>query len=164
MKTLLLLRHAKAENGTAGLPDFDRTLNDRGRKEAQAVGAFIRKENLALDLVLSSSAKRAHETTDLVLASAGLEVEVRYEQDMYEATPMRLVDVVSQIEDDHSTVLLVGHNPAMEELIGLLTDRAEPMATATLAKIDLRATSWSKVLEDKGSLDWIIKPKELVED
>jgi phosphohistidine phosphatase len=164
MKTLLLLRHAKAENGGAGLPDFDRTLNDRGRKEAQAVGAFIRKQNLALDLVLSSSVKRARETTGLVLASADLEVEVHYEQDMYEASPMRLVEVVSQIEEERSTVLLVGHNPGMGELLRLLTDRAEQMATATLAKIDLKGPNWSKVFENKGSLDWMVKPAELVED
>jgi phosphohistidine phosphatase len=162
MKTLLLLRHAKAENGSAGLPDVDRTLNDRGRRDAQAVGAFIRKQNLALDLVLSSSAKRARETTDLVLASADLEVEKRYEQDLYEASPLRLVEVISQIEEERSRVLLVGHNPGMEELLRLLTDRVEQMATATLAKIDLKAASWSKVLEDKGSLDWIVKPTELV--
>ena len=164
MKTLLLLRHAKAENGGAALPDLDRALNDRGRKEAQAVGTFIRKQDLALDLVLSSSAERTRETTELVVASADPAVEVRYEQRIYEAGPLRLLEVVSQIEEECSTVLLVGHNPGMEELLQLLTDRAEHMATGTLAKIDLKASDWSKVTEEKGSLDWIVKPKELASD
>ena len=163
MKTLVLLRHAKAEDGNAGLPDFDRALNDRGRKEAQAVGTFIRKQNLALELVLSSPAQRARETAALVLASADQDVEVRYDQCIYEAGPLRLLEAVTQIEDERSMVLLVGHNPGMEELLQLLTDRVEHMATGALAKIDLQAASWSKVLEDKSSLDWIVKPKELAE-
>ena len=146
MKTLVLLRHAKAENGNTGLSDSDRALNERGRKEAQAVGTFIRKQDLALDLVLSSSAERTRETTELVVASADLAVEVRYEQRIYEAGPLRLLEVVSQIEDERNTVLLVGHNPGMEELLRLLTDRAEHMATGTLAKIDLNVDKWADVL------------------
>ena len=163
MKTLVFLRHAKAENGSAGSPDFDRALNDRGRKEAQAVGVFIREQNLGLDLVLSSTAKRARETTELILASANLAVDVRYDQRIYEAGPLRLLEVVSQIEEERSSVLLVGHNPGIEELLQLLTGCLEHMATGTLAKIDLKAVGWSEVVEEKGSLDWIVKPKNLAD-
>ena len=172
MKTLFLLRHAKAEDGGDGLPDFDRALNDRGRKEARAVGIFLRKRNVRLDLVLSSPAVRARETTELVLGSAELALEVHYDQRIYEAGPPRLLEVVSQLEDEMSTVLLVGHNPGLEELLSLLTDRIEHMATGTLAKVDLNAAGpdagsprgvreWRKVLEEKGTLDWMVKPKEL---
>jgi phosphohistidine phosphatase len=164
MKTVLLLRHAKAENGSASSPDLERALNDRGKKEAQAVGTSIQEQNLRLDLVLSSTARRARETTELVLASASLAVDVRYDQRIYEAGPLRLLEVVSQIEEGRSSVLLVGHNPGIEELLQLLTGRLERMATGTLAKIDLKAAGWSKVVEEKGSLDWIVKPKELAED
>jgi phosphohistidine phosphatase len=164
MKTLVLLRHAKAENGSADLPDFDRALNDRGRKESQAVGTFMRKQNLALELLVSSSARRARETTELALASAQLAVEVRYDQRVYEAGPLRLLEVISEIEEERSIVLLVGHNPGFEELLSLLTGRAELMATGTLARINLKADKWLNVLEEKGSLDWIVKPKELAED
>ncbi len=164
MRTLLLLRHAKSQNAEAGLPDFDRALNDRGRKEAQAVGTFMRKQSLRLDLVVSSPARRARETTELVLASADLPVEVRYDQRVYEAGPLRLLEVLSQIEEERNTVLLVGHNPGFEELVRLLTDRLEHMATGTLAKIDLEAVGWSKLPEEKGTLDWILKPKDPAED
>ena len=172
MKKLFLLRHAKAERGGDGLPDFDRALNDRGRKEARAVGTFIRKQNVGLDLVLSSSAVRARETTELVLGSGELALEVRYDQRIYEAGPLRLLEVISQLEDEMSAVLLVGHNPGLEELLSLLTDRIEQMATGTLAKIDFNAAGpdagsprgvreWRKVLEEKGALDWTVKPQEL---
>jgi phosphohistidine phosphatase len=164
MKTLILLRHAKAENGSARSPDYDRALNDRGRKEANAVGTFLRKQGLALELAVSSPAKRARETTELALASAGLPVEVRYEQRVYEAGPMRLMEVISEIEEERSLVLLVGHNPGLEELLALLTGRAESMATGTLARIDLKGDQWHQSLEEKGRLDWIVKPKELAEE
>jgi phosphohistidine phosphatase len=163
MKTLLLLRHAKSSWNDSGLQDFDRPLNGRGRKAAEAIGRFIRKQRVAPDLLLSSPALRARETIETIMKTAKLQSELRFDQRIYEAGPLRLLEVVSQIEEDRSTVLLVGHNPGMEELLQLLTGSTEHMATATLAKIDFKAASWSKVLEEKGSLDWFVKPKELAE-
>ena len=161
MKTLFLLRHAKAENAAPGLTDLNRALNSRGRNEAQAIGTFLKKQNIKFDRVLCSPAVRARETTELVLQSAELAANVRYDQRIYEAGPRRLLEVISEIEEDLSVVLLVGHNPGMEELLQLLTGSLEQLATGTLAKIDLAAAEWSKVREGKASLDWIVKPKEL---
>lgn len=161
MKTLLLLRHAKAENSSPGSSDLNRKLNERGRKEAQAIGKFIKKQNLKFDLVLSSPAERARETTALVLDSAEIPSLVRYDQQIYEASPLRLLEVISKVEEDISAILLVGHNPGMEELVQLLTDRVEQLATATLVKVNLSADQWSKTHEDKALLDWIVRPKEL---
>ncbi|MGH9929389.1 MAG: SixA phosphatase family protein, partial [Pyrinomonadaceae bacterium] len=88
----------------------------------------------------------------------------RYDQRIYEAGPLQLLEAISEIEDHTSAVLMVGHNPGMEELLQLLTDRVEQMAPGTLAKINLAADEWSKIKEDNAnlcSLDWIVKPKEL---
>jgi phosphohistidine phosphatase len=160
MKTLFLLRHAKAENSAAGLADPSRALNERGRIEAQAVGTFLKKQNVKLDLVLCSTAVRARETTELVLAAAEVTTKVRYDGRIYEASPLRLLEVIAEIEDDSNSVLLVGHNPGMEELLQLLTSRVERMAAAALAKIELHAGEWSGVREDMATLDWIVKPGE----
>ena len=160
MKTLLLLRHAKAENAAPGLTDLNRALNERGRREARAVGTFIKEQGLKFDLVLCSPAVRARQTTELVLAAAGLAANVRYDQRIYEAGPLRLLEVISEIEVDTSAILMVGHNPGIEELLQLLTDHNEQMGTGTLAKIELNADEWSKVLEGKASLDRIVKPTE----
>ena len=161
MKTLFLLRHAKAENAALGLTDLNRALNSRGRNEAQAIGTFLKKQNQKFDLVLCSTAVRARETTELVLAAAELAANVRYDQRIYEAGPRRLLEVISEIEEDLSVVLLVGHNPGMEELLQVLTDRVEQLATGTLAKIDLAAAEWSKAREGSGTLDLIVKPQAL---
>jgi phosphohistidine phosphatase len=157
MKTLFLLRHAKSENAAPGLTDLNRSLNERGRKEAQALGQYIKKENIRFDLVLCSTAVRARETTELVLASAELTSNVRDDQRIYEAGALRLLEVISESEQSAKAVLVVGHNPALEELIQLLTDHAAQMPTCTLARIDLNVEEWSNVSENTGNLDWLIK-------
>jgi phosphohistidine phosphatase len=164
MKTLLLLRHAKAENDAPGLTDLDRALNERGETEARSIGTFIKQQNLKLDLVLCSTAVRARQTAELALAAAQLAVSVLYDQRIYETSPGRLLEVITEVENGVSTILLVGHNPAMEQLLGALTGRLEPMATGTLARIDFDTDAWSGVVEDKGSLVWIQRPEGLATD
>ena len=161
MKTLFLLRHAKAENAVAGSTDLDRGLNERGQHEAQAIGAFIKRQNLRFDWVLCSPAVRARETAELALAAAEVVANVRYDQRIYDASPRQLLVVISELSENMNAVLLVGHNPGIEELLKMLTGRAEQMATCTLAKINLAPGEWSEISEDMGTLDSIARPKEL---
>jgi phosphohistidine phosphatase len=161
MKTVLLLRHAKSSWNNAKLLDFERPLNERGRAAAKSIGRYITRHKLNPDLVLSSPAVRARETADLVLKSARLQVEIRQDERIYEAGPLRLLEVVSQIDEDKKNVLLVGHNPGMEELLQRLTGQEAHMPTATLAKIKIVVKSWENVLQEKGKLEWLIKAKEL---
>ena len=158
MKTLFLLRHAKSENLTPGLSDLDRRLNESGRKQAQALGFFLKQQNLRPDLVLCSTAARARETTEIVLASAGLAARVDYDQTMYEAGPTGLLRLILKIDNGANAALMVGHNPGMEELVRLLTNRAEEMSTCTLAIINFDPDEWSKVVPGKGTLDQIVRP------
>jgi len=161
MKTVLLLRHAKSSWSNANLLDFERPLNDRGRAAAKRIGQHIAKHKLNPDLVLSSPAARARETADLVLKSAKLQVELRQDERIYEAGSLRLLEVISQIDEDKKNVLLVGHNPGIEELLRLLTDHEAHMSTAALAKIKIAVKTWDNVLQEKGKLEWLIKVKEL---
>jgi len=163
MKSLFLLRHAKSSWNDSSLPDFERPLNMRGRNGTELIGTFIKKNEVSPDLILSSPAARARETIELVMKSANMKADLRYDQRIYDASAHVLSEVVSQIEDDKSSVLLVGHNPGMESLLHLLTGRTESFATATLAKIDLDVSSWSHAVGTQGTLDWIVKPKELEE-
>ncbi len=163
MKTLFLLRHAKSSWADSALADFDRPLNGRGKRAAEAIGRFMTKQKVDPDLVLSSPAVRARETIGIVIKAAQLTVEVRYDQRIYEAGPPRLLEVISEIEQERSEVLVVGHNPGMEELLQLITGRIEHMATGSLAKIDLKIAKWSKAADHKGKLAWLVKPKELAE-
>ena len=164
MKTLFILRHAKSSWKDESLQDFDRPLNGRGRKAAELIGTLMKKQKLVPDLVLSSPAIRARETIEILMKAAKLAVELRYDQRIYEASPLQLLEVISQIEEDKKSALLVGHNPGLEDLLHVLTGQAQHMSTACLAKIDLKANKWSKELAEKGSLDWIVKAKELEQD
>ena len=161
MKTLFLLRHAKSGWKDTSVKDFDRPLNQRGLKAAPSVGKLLRKRKLQPDLVLSSPAERARQTTELVLAGAGLKVEVRYDERIYEATVARLFEVVAQIEEDANVAMLVGHNPGLEELLEALTGTARSLSTAALACIELDIEKWNKVRAGTGHLEWLVKAKGL---
>jgi phosphohistidine phosphatase len=161
MKTLLLLRHAKSSRKDNGLRDFDRPLNQRGLKTAPSIGRLMRKRKLQPDLVLSSPAERARQTTQLVIEAAGLETELRYDERIYEASVERLLEVVSQLDDETGIVMLVGHNPGLEELLEVLTGEAHNLPTAALACVELNIEKWNKVRAGGGRLEWLVKPKEL---
>jgi phosphohistidine phosphatase len=161
VKTLLLLRHAKSSWDDKSLRDFDRPLNKRGLKAAPMVGEMMRKRKLRPELVLSSPAERAKETTRLVCDAAGLTAVVRYEDGIYEASARRLLEIVSQTEDAVNTAMLVGHNPGLEELLAILTGEPHHMTTAALACIELSIERWGEVTSGAGKLQWIVKPKEL---
>ena len=161
MLTLYLLRHAKSSWDDVSQRDFERPLNDRGREACELVGEFIEEKGIDFDLVLVSTAVRTRETIDLVKERAKFHSEVRYDERIYEATVSQLLEVISQVDNDRENVLLVGHNPGMEALLALLTGLQVRVTTANLAKVEIQATKWSDSLAHTGTLDWIIRPKEI---
>ena len=161
MKTLYLLRHAKSSWDDRSLKDFDRPLNERGLKAAPKIGAYMRKEKLRPDLVLSSPALRAKQTTTLVCEAAGLAGVVNFDERIYEASARRLLEIVVGLEDNLGAVMLVGHNPGFEELLAALTGESLRLPTAALARIDLDLKSWSNVTADAGKLKWLVRPRDL---
>jgi phosphohistidine phosphatase len=164
MKTLLLLRHAKSSWKNADQPDFERPLNGRGERSAPLMGRHLRAEKIAPDLILCSPAERARQTAALFTKAAGLDAELRYDERIYEASALQLLEVVTQADEGADTVLLVGHNPGFEELLMLLTGAPRLMPTAALAKIDLSVDKWGKVKEQAGRLDWLVTPKDLEDE
>ncbi len=163
MKTLLLLRHAKSSWDAPALRDFERPLNERGLKAAPLMGRYLLKRKIRPDLVLSSPAERARQTAALVMEAARLTAPLRFDERIYDATVARLVEVVSQIEEESGMVLLVGHNPGMEELLEHLTGEIRRMPTAALAHVSLDIEKWNKVRERAGRLEEHVKPKELTD-
>ena len=161
MKTLLLLRHAKSSWTIPDQPDFERPLNGRGEQAAPLMGRYLRKQKIEPNLILCSPAERARRTAALFVKAAGLGSELRYDERIYEASALQLLEVVTQADESADTLLLVGHNPGMEELVLLLTGETRAMTTAALAKISLTADKWGKVKEQAGRLDWLVRPRDL---
>jgi phosphohistidine phosphatase len=161
MKTLFLLRHTKSSWKDQSLADFERPLNRRGRRAAEKIGRLFRAKEIVPDLVLSSPALRARETVNIVSKTAKWRSEARYDHRIYEAGAIRLLDVISQIEIDRNTVLLVGHNPGLEEVLQLLTGRIEQIPTGGLAKVSIKTSKWESTIDKKATLDWFVTPREL---
>ncbi len=121
----------------------------------------MQEKGIDFDLVLVSTAVRTRETIELIRERAKFRGEVRYDERIYEATISQLLDVISQVDSDRESVLLVGHNPGIAELLALLTGEQQHVTTANFAKIKLAATKWSASLANKGTLEWLVRPKEM---
>lgn len=154
MPTLIVLRHAKAVAGL-GIPDIDRTLNDRGRSDAAATGRWLRENGLVPGMVLCSTAARTRET----LARLDLGAEVSYESGIYDNDPDGLLTLLNQVPDDVARLLLVGHNPSVHQLVHDLTGQApDAFPTCALAVIELAGT-WAGARPGAGELRTVRTPK-----
>lgn len=153
MKSLTLFRHAKTERDSASGRDFDRRLEERGRRDAERIGAEIRQEALQFDLVLSSPAARAAETAEL----AGL--SPRFDERIYDASAGELLAMVQDVDDAVERLMLIGHNPAFGRLASQLTGQDLDMPTGSLLEIRLPVERWAET--GSGSPVRFLKPKEL---
>jgi phosphohistidine phosphatase len=122
-RRLVLVRHAKSD--WPEVYDHERPLAARGRRTAPAVGTWLRTHDLVPDLVVCSTARRARETWDLVAGTLGGAVEVRFDEQVYDADVPELLEVVHDLPDTAATVLLVGHNPGFHELALTLAGTGE---------------------------------------
>src|SRR4051812_4808073 len=161
MKTLLLLRHAKSSRDDPSASDFDRPLNDRGKDDAKLVGRYLLKSKIKIDVIVTSPARRARRTAELVLEAAVLANQLVFDERIYEASVAQLLKIISEIDVTADVALLIGHNPGFEDLLACLTDRVGPMATASLACISLDTNGWRDVAPRCGELLWLITPKDL---
>ncbi|MEX1223006.1 MAG: histidine phosphatase family protein [Pirellulales bacterium] len=164
MKHLFLLRHAKSDWADEGVPDHDRPLNPRGRRDAPRIGRVILKQFRTPSCLISSTAARCRET----LARSGLlesdQATILYDRRIYHATADQLLKVVHEIADEFETALLVGHNPGMEQFISHVVDEYVRMPTATLARLDMPIDHWSQLALETPVDDWQVwRPKELSE-
>ena len=121
-REIILLRHAHAETATPGQDDAERALSLRGEAEADAAGTWLKEHAAKPQCVLCSSAARARETCERVLGVLGY-ADMRIDTRIYDATPAVLIRVLEE-HADTSCVLLVGHNPGLENLVALLTEGA----------------------------------------
>jgi phosphohistidine phosphatase len=170
MRRLLLLRHAKSDWSVGGQRDIDRVLAERGRKVAPLVGRYLARHALRPDRVLVSSARRTRETWDFVAPAFTDAPAVAYEPRLYEAAPKLLLEVVREAPDNAHTLMLVGHNPGMQQLADLLVGAGdirarqslvEKFPTAAFAVIDFPVDRWRGVEPSTGRLDRFVTPKML---
>ena len=152
MKTLLILRHGKAE-AYSPQGDKERALTAWGERDAASVGAEILETFGCPDLIVASDAKRARQTAQIVAVVVGYPVEIETRGEIYEASVSDLLGVVHQLPASAGCVLLVGHNPGLEQLAGGLDAEAIaplPLTTTGLAPLRFDATRWDAIQPRNG--------------
>ncbi len=171
MKTLGIFRHAKSDWHDARLRDFDRPLNKRGRKGAALMGLHIRDHAVGWKRVLASPAVRVTQTIELAGEAAGEIPPVIWDRRIYLASSATLLDLLREQAGDPPSIMLVGHNPGLEDLIFDLVpdDGSSPMRdvveekfpTAAYAVVELDIDSWDQLAEGSGRLVHLTRPRDL---
>lgn len=167
MKVLGLLRHAKSDLDDMALRDFDRGLNERGRRGAAAIGAHMRDLGLAWDRAIASPAERVRAT----LAASGLAIEPTFDERLYLADAATLMATARELGGEAERILLVGHNPGLQELVfrlvapehenALFEAASEKFPTATLAVLELDIERWGDISAGCGRLALFARPRDL---
>jgi phosphohistidine phosphatase len=140
--TLILLRHGKSDWSGAS-PDIERPLARRGRRQAPEAGRWLATNIPDIDVALVSSAVRARSTWELVAEELDAPPQQRVDDRLYAATLEELLTVVRQLPEDLGSVVMVGHNPGMEDLVTCLTGDQVQMTTSAVAVVDL-AGAWAQ--------------------
>ena len=161
MKTLLLMRHAKSSWDDESLADFDRPLAGRGKRDAPRMGKLLVGLELVPDLIVASTARRAAKTAELVAQALTYEGRIHLTDELYHASAETYVELARQTEPTVGTLLMVGHNPGIEEAIDLLCGIGDMMPTGAIACLRLPIDDWKLVAEDENELQEIWRPKEL---
>ncbi len=170
MKTIYLLRHAKSTDKDTPLADVDRPLSERGETDAAAMAGYMAKAGIEPALVLCSSAKRARDTLTGVLPALGRKPAPILEDGLYHADAGGLLRRLCEVDDAIPSVMLVGHNPAIEELARKLADVGDTQArarlmekfpTGALAVLEADAASWREIKKTRARLTAFIRPRDL---
>lgn len=157
-----MLRHAKSSWSDPAVPDHDRPLTERGKKDAKRIGHLLRELGLVPNLILSSTAKRASKTAKRVARECGYDGEIELDGRLYQAHFSQFAVVLREVSDEHATVLVVAHNPGLEEFVLHLTGQPERMPTAALAEVSLDIDRWPSLsIPAGGKLVRVWRPKEL---
>jgi phosphohistidine phosphatase len=177
MLNLYLLRHAKSSRTGIFAGDFDRPLSGRGRRAASLMAKHMAAHGLSPELVLCSPARRARETLDAMSKDLPKDAQILFEDALYGGTADAYLTLVRAHGESAGAALLIGHNPAIEDLADLLvgygeeaargpsaTATAEKFPTAALAHIAFDIADWSKLTPGSGHLVSFIEPSDLQRD
>ena len=168
MSRLTLLRHAKSARADAGLDDFDRPLTERGRTAAVKMAHAMTAAGNSPSLILCSAAQRARETLALALPILRADCRIEIEHGLYLAGAASLLDRLRAIESADTEILMIGHNPGLQEVALALVRPTESDAyrdltakfpTAALAEIDFPSGRWSNLQRHRGNLRRFVTPR-----
>ena len=161
-KTLLVIRHAKSSWDIGTLNDFERPLNERGKKDVPLMAKKLIDKKILIDAFVSSPAKRAKKTAELFCEAFGKKEEaVLYVSMLYQAVADDFYEVVEQLDDSFNTVAIFSHNPGITEFVNTLTDavRIDNMPTCSVYAIQVQTSKWADFKKAKKEFLFFDFPK-----
>jgi len=161
MKTLLVMRHGKSSWEDPALEDFERPLKKRGKRAAEAIGREIKRRGLRPDAVIASAAVRASETAEITVRAAGGGIPITRMESLYGAGAGTYLTAITEAEDACAVVLVVGHNPDLEDLVERLTGEPVEMPTGALAEVEIDSDRWSGLEAAAKRLVSVTLPRDL---
>ncbi len=161
MKTLYLVRHAKSSWKQPELSDFERPLNKRGKNDAPFMGKLLSDKEINPELVISSPAKRASATAKIIASEINFpKEEIVLDENIYEASGRRLLEIISKTEEKYSSVMLFGHNPGLTVLHNNLSDHfIDNIPTCGVVALEFR-TSWKEIELNSAEFLFFEYPKK----
>lgn len=168
-RELLLLRHAKSD-WSRDADDFDRPLNPRGQRDAARLARWAQEQGLHPDAILCSPARRTVQTAEALCAQIGFPAKnIQWNEDLYLAPVHVLLDALADLPTEAHRVMLIGHNPGLEDLLLYLAPTAEAqrhkdklLTTATLARLGLPDHAWT-LQRGAATLLQFVRPRDLPE-
>ena len=161
MKRLFLIRHAKSSWDDTALPDKDRPLDDRGRRDAPKMGKRLAKRDVKPDLILSSPARRALTTAEVIAKKLDYKLkDIVVDNRLYAGGADDLLNVIHELRDKLERVMLFGHNPEFTELAHRLSSEITHMPTCAIAEFTFNAKSWSNIGKAKVAKVALDYPKK----
>lgn len=163
MKTLYLVRHAKSSWDNPQLGDFDRPLNERGKRDAPQMGNWLKQQNVRPDLILTSAANRALTTARMLQKALDIDARrLQIDEQLYLASPAEMLQVVASVDSGVDHLFLVGHNPGHTDLANLLSEaRIDNLPTAAIFAVSFDIEHWSELKPRTGKFLFFQYPKNL---
>lgn len=164
MKRIHIIRHAKSDWAKEELKDFDRPLNDRGKRNAPMMAKRLLSREARPDFVVCSPARRTRETCQYFLMEFPLaETKITYEESIYEASLSALLNAIEKIPSTSNEAFFIGHNYGVSQLVEYLTEEQVAMPTCAIASIDLYIDDWNQITANCGKLIHYDYPKNEID-
>ncbi len=169
MRTLFVIRHAKSSWNEPDLADFDRPLNERGKRDAPRMGKRLKERDVHPNIMLSSPARRALSTCRKIAEVIGYAREnIKIEPELYHAGEEEILDIVRQLSPSNHTVVLVGHNPGITDFVNSINASREPfiprVPTCGVVSFSFDVDDWKSIGFGTGEFVFFDFPKNTTRD
>ncbi len=161
MRTLYIIRHAKSSWSDPGLTDFERPLNERGKRDVKVMAKRLGKRISTIDLLLSSTAVRAKKTTKKIIDKSDIEFgEIKYIDQLYHAPEHQIIKIIESVAESVQSLAIVGHNPGLTNICNDIGNvQIDNLPTTGILAFEFAIEKWENILSEDGKLLFFDYPK-----